>query len=85
MMRLLPPLPKRQLRKLRTPTAQILAAAAVMCFGAWLIAWWMVGIVLMLAGLGLGADALLRTDDTATRRSVQTAHEDILEKYRRAR
>jgi len=84
-MRLLPPLPKRQLRKLRTPTVQIFFAGLVMVGGAWLISLWMVGVVLMLAGLGLGADALLRTDDTAGSRSVETKHEDILERYRRAR
>jgi len=85
MMRLLPPLPKRQLRKLRTPTAQILVAGLVMVGGAWLIAAWMVGIVLMLAGCLLGVDALLRTDDNASRRSLQSAHENILEQYRQAR
>jgi hypothetical protein len=84
-MRLLPPLPKRQLRKLRTPTAQICVAGVVMVGGAWLIAAWMVGIVLMLAGCLLGVDALLRTDDNASRRSLQSAHENILEQYRQAR
>jgi hypothetical protein len=84
-MRVVPPLPKRQLRKLRTPTAQIVAAGVVMVGGAYLIAWWMVGIVLMLAGLMLGVDALLRTDDNTARRSLQSAHENILEQYRQAR
>jgi hypothetical protein len=74
-----------RLRKLRTPTAQLFAAAGVMVGGAWLIGMWLVGVVLIVAGLGLGVDALLRNDPGASRRSVQDAHEDVLERYRRAR
>ena len=82
-MRLLPPLPKSQLRKLRSPIIQLVVAGAVMVGGAWLISLWMVGIVLMLLGLGLGADAVLRDDGNAT--TQRHTHEDILERYRRAR
>jgi hypothetical protein len=53
-------------------------------FGAWLIAAWMVGVVLMVAGLLLGVDALLRDSTAAPGRRAST-HEDIMERYRRAR
>ena len=77
-------IPKRPVNWLRTPTAQILAAGLVMVGGAYLIALWMVGIVLMLAGLGLGADALLRDNSVSSRKPLPT-HEDVLDRYRRAR
>jgi 4-hydroxybenzoate polyprenyltransferase len=52
MMRLVPP-PQGSVRACDT-TAQLLAAAAVMVGGAWLISLWMVGVVLMVAGLDWG-------------------------------
>jgi hypothetical protein len=82
-MRLVPRLPMR-LRKLRTPTAQLLAAVLVALTGAWLIGLWMVGIVLMLVGGLWGADAVLRDTDTPARQPLHT-HDDVLERYRRAR
>ena len=52
--------------------------------GAWLISLWMVGIVLMLTGLGLGADAVLRDTGDSPQQRLHT-HEDVLDRYRRAR
>jgi hypothetical protein len=40
---------------------------------------------LIIFGLLLGVDALLRTDDKASRRSLQSAHDNILEQYRQSR
>jgi hypothetical protein len=71
-------------RRVSTPVLQLLAAAGVMLGGAWLISLWMVGLVLMVAGLGLGVDALLR-DSGAARKPRPHTHEDVLERYRRAR
>jgi len=68
---------------LLTPTTQICAAGLVMVFGAWLIAAWMVGVVLMLFGLGLGVDALLR--DSGTGQRGLKSHTDVLNWYRQAR
>ena len=82
-MRVVPPLPRKQLRKLRTPTAQLLGAIGMAVFGAWLIAGWMVGVVLIVAAVGLGADAVLRDDGNTT--TQRHTHEDVLERYRRAR
>jgi hypothetical protein len=85
----MPRIRSRRIKKaLRSPSAQLLTAAGVMVGGAALIGLWMVGIVLMVAGAGWGVDALLRNDNTdtsATRRTVQDAHEDVLERYRQAR
>jgi len=83
-MRLVPPLPRSQLRKLRSPLLQLSVAVLVMLTGAWLIAWWMVGIVLMLTGLGLGADAVLRDTGDSPQQRLHS-HEDVLDRYRRAR
>jgi hypothetical protein len=70
--------------KLRGTTVQIAAGGLVMVAGAWLIGLWVVGIVLMVTGFGLGVDALLRNDDTA--HDLRTAaHEDIMERYRRVK
>ena len=77
----LPQLPRIRLRKLRSATLQIVVAGLVMMGGGALIGLWVVGLMLIVAGLMLGADALLRDD----RKDTQTAHEDILDLYRRAR
>jgi hypothetical protein len=71
-------------RRVSTPVLQLLAAAGVILGGAWLISLWMVGIVLMLAGLGLGVDALLRDSGGSSLQRPHT-HEDVLERYRRAK
>lgn len=70
------------LRRLRNPAVQLVAAVGVMVGGASLVAWWMVGIVLMVSGLLWAGDAVLR--DT-TPGGSREAHEDVLERWRRAR
>jgi hypothetical protein len=51
--------------------------------GAYLVAVWAVGIVLMAGGLLFGLDALLR-EDTSRPRQGLTSHEQILERWKRA-
>jgi hypothetical protein len=53
-----------------------------MLVGAWLIGWWAVGIVLVVLGALVAADAVLRDDD---RPSKQQLSDEVLERYRRAR
>jgi len=71
------------------PVVQLALAAAVMLGGAALIAWWAVGVVLVVIGVLLGVDAVLRDDgsnELADRRlSKQQLSDDVLERYRRAR
>ena len=70
------------------PAIQLTLAAAVMLGGAWLIAWWAVGVVLIVIGVLLGVDAVLRDDgnELADRRlSKQQLSDDVLERYRSAR
>ena len=76
--------PRRRFRWLRSPIVQLAVGVAVMVGGAWLISLWMVGIVLMLTGLGLGADAVLRDTGDSPQQRLHT-HEDVLDRYRRAR
>ena len=68
-------------RAVRAPQTQLLSAVAGMVGGAWLIAPWMVGIVLMLGSAAWGADALLRP---AQPRRDRSGHEEVLERWRRA-
>jgi len=71
------------------PVVQLALAAAAMLGGAALIAWWAVGVVLVVIGVLLGVDAVLRDDgsnELADRRlSKQQLSDDVLERYRRAR
>jgi hypothetical protein len=67
-------------RFLHSPALQLLAATGVMVAGAWLIALWMVGIVLMLAGAYLGLDAVFRDTAQAERSGTVSARE----RWRRA-
>jgi len=84
-MRRLPSLRKRRLRRwLAAARTQIYLACLVMLGGAYLIGLWAVGIMLILAGLLLGADALLRDSSTGQRKEIPS-HEDVLDRYRRAR
>ncbi len=66
------------------PVVQLVFAALVMLVGAWLIGWWAVGVVLVLAGLLVAVDAVLR-DDTNVRESKQQLSNEVLERWRRAR
>ena len=68
-------------RLLRAPQTQLLSAIGGMVGGAWLIAPWMVGIVLMLGSAAWGADALLRPSQP---RRTRSGHEEVLERWRRA-
>lgn len=47
------------------PLVQFTVALVPVFFGAWLVALWMVGVVLMLAGAAIAADAVLRDPDAA--------------------
>jgi hypothetical protein len=79
-----PPLVTDRFRRvLRAPQFQLVVAVAGMAGGAWLIAVWVVGVVIMAGCLLLGLDALLR-DTGVSRRDVAPV-EDVLERYRRAR
>ena len=75
--------PHLPLRRLVSPPVQVVAAGAVMVGGAALIALWMVGVMLIVAGLLLALDALLR--ETPAAPEQVHGHEDVLERYRRAR
>jgi len=67
------------------PAIQLAAAAAVMLGGAWLIAWWAVGVVLVAIGVLLGVDAVLRDDGRDIAQSKQQLADEVLERYRRAK
>lgn len=83
----MPRLPRPKWRRGWTAAVELVAAFAVMVAGAWLIALWAVGVVVVVAGAGLAADAVLR--DTSPPADVlaarQGAVEDVLERYRQAR
>ena len=68
---------------LTNPVAQILYAAALALFGAWLIAMWVVGLVVILFALFVGVDALLREGRPA--KKPETRHDEIIERWRNAR
>jgi hypothetical protein len=69
-----------------SPIAQLVYAAALAVGGAWLIALWAVGLVLILfAGL-LGVDAVLRDGRPANKADeMKTRHEEILDRWREAK
>ena len=56
---------------------------AIMAGGAYLVAVWMVGVVLMVGGFLFGLDALLR-EDTSRPQPQLSSHEQILDRYKRA-
>jgi hypothetical protein len=64
------------------PILELIAAVVTMLVGAWLIGWWAVGVVLIAVGALVAVDAVLRDDD---RPSKQQLHDEVLERYRRAR
>ena len=67
----------------RTPTFQVLLAVGGMLGGAAVIGRVAFGITLMVGSLLVGVDGLLRQEPE--QRRVPTSHEDVLERYRRAR
>ena len=78
---------KARLRKvgqhLVTPVAQLIYAAAIALFGAWLIAVWVMGLLIILFALCLAVDAMLR--EGKPEKKPETRHEEILERWKRAR
>jgi hypothetical protein len=62
---------------------QLVVGVFAMFVGAWLIGWWAVGVLLVLFGVLAIADAVLKEDrDTDSKRVF---HDDVLERWRRAR
>lgn len=70
-------------KRARTPTFQVLAAVAGMLGGAALIGRVVFGATLMLGCLLVAVDGLLR--EAPEDRRFPASHEDVLERYRRAR
>jgi hypothetical protein len=62
---------------------QLLAGVVALFIGAWLIGWWAVGCVLILFGVLIIGDAILREDRNTD--SKRVFHDDVLERWRRAR
>ncbi len=65
------------------PVVQLAAAFVVMLVGAWLVGWWAVGLVLIVAGVVIAADAVLRESSDKSERLA--LHDQVLERWRRAR
>jgi len=61
---------------------QLVAACLVVLAGAWLIGWWAVGIVLIVFGLVVAADAVLRSSGDSEPPSTGNA---VLDAWRRAK
>ena len=74
---------RRWRQRLQAPLIQLTAAVGVMVGGAALIGAWMVGVVLIVGGLLIAGDAFLR--DIPAKNPTIIAHDDVLERYRRAR
>ena len=62
---------------------QLAVGVALMLAGAWLIGWWAVGVVLVLFGVLIIADAVLKEDGESD--SKRVFHDEVLERWRRAR
>jgi len=62
--------------------AQLAVGVIAILAGAWLIGWWAVGVVLVLFGVLIIADALLKDDDPDVKHQL---HDEVLERWRRAR
>ena len=62
---------------------QLVAGVIAMLFGAWLIGWWAVGLVLILFGVLIIGDAILKEDRGPQMKRV--FHDEVLERWRRAR
>lgn len=75
---------RRRFRR-AAPGLQLCLALVAAVGGAWLVGMWMVGVVVMLAAVGVGLDAVFRNrpdDDTAP---PTDGHEAVLDRWRRAR
>ena len=67
---------------------QLAFAAIIALGGAWLVGWWLVGIVLIVIAGCLAADAVLRDDGKNAENVAQVKHQladEVLERYRRAK
>jgi hypothetical protein len=53
--------------------------------GAWLIALWAVGLVIILFAALLGVDAVLRDGRPVVKDEMRTRHEEILDRWREAK
>ena len=73
-------------RAVSSPVAQLAYAAGLAVGGAWLIALWAVGLVIILFSALLGVDAVLRDGRPASKADeMKTRHEEILQRWREAR
>jgi hypothetical protein len=62
---------------------QLAVGVIAMLAGAWLIGWWAVGLVLILFGVLIIVDAVLKDDRGPEMKRV--FHDEVLERWRRAR
>jgi hypothetical protein len=62
---------------------QLAVGVIAMLAGAWLIGWWAVGCVLILFGVLVILDAVLKDDRGPEMKRV--FHDEVLERWRRAR
>ena len=72
-------------RRLRSPQAELLVALAAAVGGAWLIALWAVGLVIIVFAMLVAADAVLRDSGKSEKPVEQTRHDEIMEQWRKAR
>ena len=75
---------RRSTIEVTRPVVQLAAGVVVMLGGAWLIGWWAVGLLLVVLGLLVGADAFLR-DDEKDSGLEGVLSDEVLERWRRAR
>ena len=65
---------------------QLAFAAIVALGGAWLVGWWLVGVVLIVIAILAAVDAILRDDGTTELADAkQQLSNEVLERWRRAR
>ena len=72
-------------RTLTSPYMQLLVAFAAAVGGAWLIAMWAVGLVIIVCAMLVAADAVLRDDRAEKKAEPETRHEEIMDQWRKAR
>ena len=76
----------RAVRAVSSPIAQLAYAAGLAVGGAWLIALWAVGLVIIVFATLLGVDAVLRDGRPANKTDeMRTRHEEILDRWREAK